>query len=1279
MQTNDAKRSRAKTLLLIIVTVLVSVSVLLLINFLRARSSMSEQLEANYSVMADKYAQELSSWVNSKARLVDGIAATITVSGINNDTEEAFHAYLSETCELLNTDGQIYDIYFTFPDNHMTCASDFVADGTVDYVHDREWYVRAAATGELYYSSPYLDSDSRMPVITISRAVYRGNRLQGVLAADIFVDVLVKIISEADVARNGYAFLVDQHFGMVVHPNEAYAFDDAPLGVMDVPDSPYGEVLAKLRSDSHETVYLKDYDGVERGVVVSRMTNTGWYVGIATSKAELMQGMTALARSFLITAVAAIAVGGVIALLLVRTLDRMDRQKQVYEARVQGLEKQVAEEAGKTRRSSADLLEEDEPPPTHPTDAQPRPGYNLRVTMLIIFLLMVSMVIYTSHVIQTVSVDNIREVGEDRISASAAQLDNYLNLTKDKLNVTADTVDFMVRSGSSTDMILQFLMEETQIQQKQLGGNYLGIYGYIQGEYLDGLSWVPPVNYDPLQRDWYRNAAKARGEIVLTPPYVDAQTGDVIISVSRMLSNDADVLSLDVGMNQIQDIISELQVKGKGYGFVVGQDGIIIAHRDEQKKGTLLTDSEEMLGLMDRILEVQNGNFEISIGTEESTVFVRPLADQWYAVIVISQKELFSEVTQQLVINVLICTVLFLLIAFFFFLGRKNEQNYNSRIQEMREEERRQSFEARALKLEKEAADQANKAKSDFLAEMSHEIRTPINAILGMDEMILREVHRAPVPSGAGQPADTGAGFAIVTYAEAIRSAGSSLLTIINDILDFSRIEAGKMDITAADYHLSSMLNDLGSMFSLKAREKGLEFHLSADETIPDMLNGDAVRVRQIITNLLGNAVKYTRSGSVSLTVTGEMSAPAEPGAPIVLTAIVRDTGIGIRKEDAGKLFEKFQRLDLEQNSTVEGTGLGLAITYRLLTMMGGTIRLESEYGKGSVFTVSIPQTVVSAEPLGDLQTRFREKLQNGRAQTALFRAPDADILIVDDTGLNLTVAVNLLKRTQIRIDTAASGGEAVALAQVKHYDLILMDQRMPKMDGAEALHLIRAQSGGANADTPVICVTADAVIGARERYLAEGFTDYLTKPVDAQALEEILMKYLPAGKIQDGQSVEDPVDAEQETDSGDIAVKHALLKASGIEPEVGLRYCRNDASFYQSILQEYVHGSEERQSVLQRCFTERDLKRYAVEVHAVRSSSKMIGAPEISAAAARLEAAADSGDMETISDGHEAMMSLYRAAVEAIRAAIHEPDGLPAEDEIWEFLPDEDPGNTIG
>ena len=407
------------------------------------------------------------------------------------------------------------------------------------------------------------------------------------------------------------------------------------------------------------------------------------------------------------------------------------------------------------------------------------------------------------------------------------------------------------------------------------------------------------------------------------------------------------------------------------------------------------------------------------------------------------------------------------------------------------------------LREQKQEADEANEAKTQFLANMSHEIRTPINAVLGFNEMILRECE------------DKDEDFAnISTYAGSIKSAGNNLLSIINGILDISKIEAGKMDIVKAPYTLSSLLNDVSNMVFLKTKEKGLAFIVDVDESLPDELYGDKARIRQVITNILANAVKYTDKGSVRLTVRGAFESKNEPGYMLNLMIEVKDTGIGMKKEDIEKLFAKFQRLDLDHNSTVEGTGLGLAISRQLMTMMGGTIKVESEYGTGSAFAIEIPQEIVSNEPVGDFKTRFENDIVEARSGEEAFKAPDADILVVDDTRVNLTVAAGLLKKTGIKIDTAGSGYEATEKTLEKTYDLILMDQRMPGMDGTEALKIVREQENGLNHGTPVICLTADAIIGAKERYIAEGFSDYLAKPINNHELLQTMLKYLPKDKI---------------------------------------------------------------------------------------------------------------------------------------------------------------------
>ena len=575
---------------------------------------------------------------------------------------------------------------------------------------------------------------------------------------------------------------------------------------------------------------------------------------------------------------------------------------------------------------------------------------------------------------------------------------------------------------------------------------------------------------------------------------------------------------------------------------------------------------------------------------------------------------------------------------------------------------RQKAAESDRLREEKAAADMANAAKTDFLANMSHEIRTPINAIMGMNEIILRD-SRSGMENG-GPASETFR--SIHGSAGIISSAGHSLISIINSILDFSKIESGKTELTESNYDLNTLLNDVGVMIALKANGKGLQFRLNVDKALPSAYFGDEVRVRQILSNLLTNAVKYTDAGSVELTVGMEEGGRAENGQMLTLVFAVTDTGIGIREEDMKRLFYRFERMDMRRNSTVEGTGLGLAITKSLLNIMNGSITAESVYGKGSTFTVRLPQLVVSAEPVGYFRLRHDNSAQEGQLYRESFHAPDCRILVVDDTRMNITVVERLLQHTGLQIDSAESGMEAVELCCRSRYDLVLMDQRMPHMDGIEAQRRIRETEDSLNADTPFICLTADAVMGARERYLAEGFAEYLSKPVNSQALEKMLMKYLPAKKVTVIQ------DAPRPQASSDVPEAFAPLQAAGISVQTGLHYAQDDPEFYRSILKEYGQSAAERQDRMAQALAAENWKDYGIYAHALKGTSRGIGADSLADSAERLEAAARENDGNTIRKKHPELMALYRQVLSAVGAVVSLEDENGGEDEILEFIPEE-------
>lgn len=394
------------------------------------------------------------------------------------------------------------------------------------------------------------------------------------------------------------------------------------------------------------------------------------------------------------------------------------------------------------------------------------------------------------------------------------------------------------------------------------------------------------------------------------------------------------------------------------------------------------------------------------------------------------------------------------------------------------------------------AANEANEAKSRFLSTMSHDIRTPMNAIIGMDEMILRKSRDED----------------ITRYAENIRTAGNTLLGIIKDILDFSKIEAGKMEIIPVDYNFVSLLNDLVNMVLDRAKEKGLAFELLVDENIPRIMNGDEIRIKQVITNLLSNAVKYTKEGKIIFSVSCSKS-ETQPDE-VMIHVMVKDTGIGIKQEDLDKLFVAFERIEEIKNRHIEGTGLGMAIAQSFLKMMGSTIHVESEYGVGSEFSFDLKQKVISWEPVGDFETAFKDFQSKRSIYRVKFTAPQASILVVDDSEMNLKVFKSLLSDTKMQIDTADSGDACINLFQKKHYDMIFLDHMMPKKDGIETIREMKSYADTPNQSTPVICLTANAISGMREFYIEAGFDDYLTKPIDTNRLEDLFLRYLPENYI---------------------------------------------------------------------------------------------------------------------------------------------------------------------
>ena len=944
--------------------------------------------------------------------------------------------------------------------------------------------------------------------------------------------------------------------------------------------------------------------------------------------------------------------------------------------------------------------------------------------------------------------DGIIKNGQAAAIQSKNYLSEYLSTSIDAIKLSAYTIDGMLKNNRTNKEILDYLVGQSTAVTSTVFENTTGLYGYINGEYLDGAGWVPDADYVPTERPWYTKTIENNGNITLIDPYLDAQTGKITMTISKRLVDGKSIVAMDIVLDKVQNITEDSVKSGKSdYEFILDSRNMVVAHSDKREIGKNYDDEKDSFWsvILDNANKAKEDFFEFNYDGAHYVVYCENIEHDWRCLTVKDATKTFTPLKILLAITIAVVVIIVMILSYI--LNQSNQrytmakelneqlsslsniylsvydidliENTFKEIQSTRsmpvkltEEDiktasgmitatmrqmvsktsledtirfvnldtlnerlkdsdtvaieyqnvelnwRRVRFiasqrlkngivsnvlwliedidqekkERDALINLSERAFAASEAKSSFLSNMSHEIRTPINAILGMNEIILRESNDSE----------------IISYVESIKTAGNTLLGIINDILDFSKIEAGKIEIIPVDYDLSSLINDLVNMIQTRADDKGLALSLDFDKNLPKMLYGDEVRIKQVITNILTNSVKYTEKGIVTFSIKFKR-VDDEPDSVILLVTI-KDTGIGIKPEDMKKLFAEFERIEEERNRNVEGTGLGMAITKNLLYLMKSNLKVESVYGLGSKFSFELKQKVIKWEPLGDYEASYKAGLKERKKYQEKFTAPTAHVLVVDDNSMNLMVFKNLLKQTKIKIDTAINGDEALLLTQDNKYDIIFLDHMMPDKDGIETLQELRTQTENLNYRTTAVCLTANAISGAKEKYIAAGFDNYLTKPINPDKLEEMLLKYLPKEKV--NEPFNDNVEVTIQNEVPQAGYKHMNIA-------VGLEYSGGMDDIFRSIVELFCSLKDENQGKIQQAFERGDWKNYTIFVHALKSTSLSIGGEKCSALARELEMAGKTlqNDSSSESDKHAAekyikshhaeVMKLYDELVE--------------------------------
>ena len=1273
-------------IILLIIAVFTAVIIMTSVQTLR---TMNSRIEDTAMLRMDTIRAELQESLTADQNALKRFADSVEQLQERNATEEELRSYVRrfKDEQAVRTNGVNFNCYVAsrsfvyIPDFNM--PEDYHAT-------ERSWYVGAVdAHGEIYLTEPYIDQMTGEICFTMSVMLKDQDM---VVSMDFTLSEIQQSIDKMVGSEENYSALIVTKDQMVVgYSDMSYV---GKYVSQDLPD--YKDIVKTVIDEQTET--FSGYVGETAVTVFSGKANVGWYLILLANRSTLYSSTyhEIAIRGYIL-------VGILLLILFLYVLSARNRVKaeQALKARdafltnvsqelkeplsrivqlsdVKHLENSVnVKESMESIKASGLQLEgmldnlfsysamvQEEDAAKETRSRKRDISKTIRVSrVIIVIIFLVTMVLSTFL--------NLRQASENAKFSMVIETQTYgqqvrlwLQTQETILEVFANSLQINPHMPDDYEACVAWL-QGLAAPHPEISACYIA-NPYKEHTVIMNTGWEPAPGWKVEERPWYKETVRNGGGISVSSPYVDEQTGMYCVTLATMVYGDdgafLGVFAVDFWMDSLIDILGE-SYGSYVYAFLVDSDGNILNHPNKayemQEDGAVnVADTEygeiHEIGVPVTLTDYTGKRVIVNRAQLKGTGFFLYIVTDWWAV--------YSESVIWIAASIILFLACIIII--------------NVMINRI---VRWQNAVNRKLKASAEYATNAGKAKSQFLAQMSHEIRTPINAVIGMDEMILRE---------AKDPE-------ILEYASNIQSAGRTLLELINSILDFSKIEEGKMEILPVRYETVQMVDYLVNMIEERATGKGLAFHAEVDEKLPKTLFGDDVRIRQVIVNLLTNAVKYTHEGSVTLRIRGA----AVDEENYRLTVSVEDTGIGIKEADMQRLFESFRRLDEVQNRNIEGTGLGISIVQGLLTRMGSKLQVESVYGKGSKFYFTVEQKIIDKTPIGAYS---QETHIDAGVRKEAFHVKNAEILVVDDNEMNLKVAKGLLKLYRVTPDMASGGREALKMAREKRYDIIFLDHMMPGMDGIQTLQKMKEED--LVYDTPVVCLTANAIAGVREEYLKQGFADYLSKPIEVKELEAMLEKYLPKEKLvpagEDWIEADEPVStagsrggakdtadtgsgsggnaaeagsdgsvnasgdgpaaeagstgtgSESEAGSDDSGSKDPVgyLTRNGFDTAAGIEYSAGMEEFYLEMVQTFAEGYETKAEEIRTDYEAKNWADYRTRVHALKSTAKMIGANALSELALGQEMAAKEGRIEEIETGCAPLMKAYTEIVEIIR-----------------------------